>query len=361
MKKQSFTFLSALLLALLTFTSCEKDRATDIVESQATTENSNYYTPNMSDFVSSRSGYWTSIPAGSVDMLQQAIEEADAGGVIYLDAGMHTETNRVTVNKRVAIIGDDGAVLKISSPDSTYEVTPGLHVLNAPGTLIKNVEIEPVESSAWCGIMFEESPQSAVLDCKISTFWFGIAVQYSDRVTIIKNHFVDIPGNGVLVNIGRSAYVADNEFEGIGTGVWLCDEWGTLERNNFHDNGTGVLLCNYPEEFGYLTPDGQPFGAERTATGWKLRNNEFTNNSNAGIAVRDGANLNLIEVNNQYSGNGNYDIIVPPDAFILGGALFVPTAHDNFIYAMPDVIIKDCGEHNIINGGTLVDPAIDPC
>ena len=170
MKNLSVLTLSAILLAVLTFSSCKNEQAEALPDTRVS-EETNYYTPNLGDFVTTRSGYWTEIPAGSVDALNQAIADADAGGVIYLKAGLHTETGRVTVNKRVAIIGEDGAVLRVSSPDSTLAVTPGLHVLNAPGTLIKNLVIEPMEATSWCGIMFENSPQSAVLNSVISKFW----------------------------------------------------------------------------------------------------------------------------------------------------------------------------------------------
>ena len=363
--KQFFLLVSAALTVALFFTSCQKEHVTTEATLAApfTIDESNYYTPNLSDFdidMDDRS-YWTTIPAGSTDALQAAIDNADPGGIIYLRAGIHRETQRVTVNKRVAIIGEDGAVLVISSVDTTVEVNPGLHVLNAPGTLIKNVDIEPLEASGWCGVMFENSPRSAILASKISNFLWGVLVEKSDQIAIIGNHFLDITSNGVLVCNGKSAYIADNEFEGIADiGLWACDEWGTMERNNFHDNVNGVLLCNWPGVLGVLTPSGEILDALKTCTGWKLRANKFTNHADAGLNVRDGSHWNMIEMSNEYSNNAAYDIRIPADEDLLP-LIFIPAAYNNTIHAAPGVIIKDCGINNTIHGGTLVDTSLDPC
>lgn len=351
MKKLSLLLTAATLL----FFACQKDTAPAADESR-------YYTPKLSDFAVDRSGYWTTIPAGSINALTQAIADADPGGIIYLKAGMHTETSRVTVNKRVHIIGEDGAILKISSPDTTLEVNPGIHILNAPGAVVQNIKIEPLQASAWCGIMFENSPRSAVLSCEISVFWFGVLVERSDQVAIIDNHFLNCAGNGVLVNNGKSTYVGYNEFEGStgGSALWACDEWGTAEGNEFHNNEFGILLCKYPKEFGILTPGGAALSADKTCILWKLRSNKFNNNTDSGIIIRDSAHQNLIESNNEYSGNAKYDIVIPADEDV-PGFIFIPAAYDNTIYAAPNVLIKDCGINTTINGGTLVDTTLDPC
>ncbi|MEZ4958306.1 MAG: right-handed parallel beta-helix repeat-containing protein [Saprospiraceae bacterium] len=363
MKKLLFLSLSTALMAVFMFTACQKDKVEAVSDTQQqVTEETNYYTPNLGDFVTSRSGYWTEIPAGSVDALNQAIADADAGGVIYLKAGMHTETGRVTVNKRVAIIGEDGAVLRVSSPDTTAEVNPGLHVLNAPGTLVKNLVIEPIEAISGCGIMFENSPQSAVLNSDISKFKWGVLVEKSDRMAIIGNHFQGCTANAILVNNGKSAYIGNNEIEGTAdSGIWACDEWGTMENNHFHDNASGALLCNWSVVFEVLTPSGEPLGAIKTCIGWKLRNNKFTGNYlEGGLKIRDSAHLNLIESNNEFSDNFPYDIWIPADEDFLP-IIYIPAAYKNTIYATPDVLIKDCGVDNVINGGTMVDTSVDPC
>ena len=73
MKQPFFIALSAaLLLSALVFTSCQKEDVKTVSENQLTIDESNYYTPDLSDFevdLTNRA-YWTTIPAGSTDMLQ---------------------------------------------------------------------------------------------------------------------------------------------------------------------------------------------------------------------------------------------------------------------------------------------------
>jgi hypothetical protein len=296
-------------------------------------------------------------------MLNQAIADADDYGVIYLKAGLHTETDRVTVDKPVKIIGEDGAVLRMESPDTSANMNPALYVLNAPGTSIQNVEIVVHGSGAVTGIAFDGSPLSAVLKTKITGFPNGVLVHKSDQVALIGNEIKEALYNGILVNSGKSVYIADNEIShGGDLGVWACDRWGTIERNHFHHNaGAGVLLCKYPVIPGIfesiLPSSPDPIGAEVTATGWKLRNNKFTENPFVGLSIRDGANLNFVESSNEYSGNGTYDISIPADEDV-PNFLFIPAAKNNTVHAASGVLIQNCGINNTIVGGTI---STDPC
>jgi hypothetical protein len=367
--KSKFAF-TLLALALL-LGSCAKDDPAPAAIAE-TDETPYYYTPSLDDLVTdipspgdgvtSRSGYWTTIPAGSTNALAQAISEADPGGILYLKAGTHTETARVTVNKPLKIIGEDGAVLRIASPDTSANLNPAVYVLNAPGTAIQNVELVPLGDGAVTAIAFENSPLSAVLKSKISGFPYGVLVEKSGQVALIGNVIKDAQYNAIFVNRGKSLYIADNEISHAGDiGVWAGDRWGTFERNHIHHNPTGVLLCNFNVIFGSVLPSSpDPIGAEVTCTGWKLRDNKFTDNELVGLSVRDGPNLNLIESSNEFSGNGTYDINIPADEDF-PGILFIPTAKNNTIYATPGVLIKDCGINNTIIGGTLVDTTVDPC
>lgn len=367
MKKSIFLSLSVIMLTVLIFSSCQKEQVDAVADTQQqVTDDSKYYTPNLTDFVTDRSGYWTEIPAGSVDALNQAIAEADEGGVIYLKAGMHTETDRVTINKRVKIIGEDGAVLRIGSSDTVASLNPALNIYNAPGTAIQNIEIEPHGDGAVTAILFENSPQSAVLKCKISGFPMGICIEKSDMVAVIGNSLLgDLTNNGILVVNGKSAYIADNVLDGFDINIFACDKWGTAERNTSSNSYAGLLLCNYGFWIGATTPNSTDvIGALSPAVGWKLRNNKFINNLEFGLSVRDGSNLNFVESNNEYSNNVVYDIRIPADEDInIPGVLilFIPAAYKNTIHAAPGVKIKDCGIDNVINGGTLIDTTQDPC
>lgn len=317
-----------------------------------------YYTPNMEDFaVRQRAEDFITIPAGSVDALADAIDAAEIGGIIYLEAGVHTLTSRLTITKAVNIIGEDDALIEMTNTFDGAMVDPGIRV-QAAGTVIQNVEIKPKSPVGWTAIYIENASNSAILSCLISSFAVGIIVENSDQVAIIDNTIQDCSFFSVLPLSGLSTYIGSNYFSGSGgSSVWANDKWGTIENNVFTENESGILLCNFPEENGIITPSGAPMGAVSTATGWKLRTNQFIDNINIGISVRDGARWNLIEASNQYSGNGQYDIRIPADEDV-PGFIFIPAAVDNTIYAAPEVTIKDCGINTTIIGGTIVD---DPC
>jgi hypothetical protein len=361
--KLNLLALVTLLASALTFYSCQKDQAAAPAEAQQVIDETHYYTPNLGDFVTDRSGYWTEIPAGSVDALNAAIAEADEGGVIYLKAGMHTETDRVTINKQIKLIGEDGAVLKIASSDTVSTLNPAIYVLNAPGTAIQNLEILSLDDFFATTVIYENSPGSALLSCKISDFGIAVWVERSDRIAIIDNEISGAGYWGIIVGNGQSAYIGNNDIHNCGLGIWACDRWGTLINNHFHENGNGAMLCKFNVAFEQTIPSsGDPIGSDYSGTGWKVRNNQFTDNEGIGLFITDGSNQNLIFSDNEYLGNELYDIEITQDRYDPDPPyLFIPGAFKNTIHAAPNVKIKDCGYDNVINGGTLVDTTVDPC
>ena len=92
------------------------------------------------------------VPAGSNNALVQALQDAGEGGIVYLRSGLHTETAGIVISKRVILIGETGAVLKIKStvglPDANgvVPINAAIHVLNAPQTNIQNIDIQPVDA-----------------------------------------------------------------------------------------------------------------------------------------------------------------------------------------------------------------------
>ncbi len=365
-------FVSALALALFAFLGCKKENPqpeeTKIIEGS-------YMAPLVvSDEITSRSGCdWAVIPAGSVDALTNAIANACENGVIYLKAGLHTENSALTITKPVKIIGETGAILRIHSeltpPDTTtgaFPVNPGLHVLNAPGFLLQDIELQPSGTDGGGALLVENSHGSGVMRCKFTNFQYSVLVQKSDRMTIMLNTIVTNgawqaggpSAYGVVIINGKSAYVSDNDVSNALFGIWACDRWGTAERNFTHGNYVGLILCNVPPAMQF--PDGFIGGSETPATGWKNRNNKSTGNFAIGYLVIDGANNNLLE-NNEASGNGAYDMELTTDTYRFG--FLTPAAYKNTVNAgnYPNITIKNCGPENVINGGVLVDTSSDPC
>ncbi len=366
----SIFFLLA-AFALGSMVSCQKEPQKALVPA-AQKETERYTAPVDLGEVSSRSSCpWTVIPAGSVNALAAAIASTCDDGVIYLKAGLHTENSAVTINKPVKVIGEQGAVLKMNpafsvfGPNNEYTLHSGLHILNAPNTLLQDIDIRPTGADAGTAVFIENSPGSAIIRCRFTNYQYAAWVHNSDRVALMYN-FVHASGLwltgallesvGFTVANGKSCYVSDNEIENALEGIWCCDKWGTAERNYCHDNLIGIICCKVPDVF-YNLPTGQPFGAAFSATGWKVTNNTCTGNFDNGIMVIDGSNFNRVW-NNQAHGNGlspiagtAADIESFGDSNMFG--YLTPQAHDNYIDATgdPNTKVRNCGANNTFNGG----------
>ena len=57
-------------------------------------------------------GRFVVVPAGSNNVLAQALIDAGEGGVVYLRSGLHTETAGITIRSQVVLIGENGAKVK---------------------------------------------------------------------------------------------------------------------------------------------------------------------------------------------------------------------------------------------------------
>jgi nitrous oxidase accessory protein NosD len=381
--KIALTLFTATLLS-----SCQKDLLVqDAVQTRTQIDESKYFTPSAA-YLASLDAYsrkpesalrsadcnWTEIPAGSTNALDKAIAAACEGGVIYLKSGVHIENNPVTVTKSIKIIGEAGTILRFKSAISPLDVTatlslkPVLHFLNAPRSLVQDIDIQPLASAGATALLFENSNESAVMRCKITNFQWSIWVEKSDKMVIMKNTITATDkwqteeaseAEGITIANGKSVYVADNEINNCLFGIWACDRWGTCERNNTYGNYLGIILCNVPAGF-YKFPDGQLKGSLIPGNGWKTRNNTSTDNLNVGILVIDGANGNIVE-NNNLSRNGDYDIELTTDTYRFG--FLTPMAYNNTVIAgsFTNIRVKDCGRNNQITGGIRINTTTNPC
>ena len=86
---------------------------------------------NQSDFTGERKV--VDLPAGSVNGLQAAIEEAGPNGIVNVKSGLHIEDVTVNVNFTVQIIGEEGAIIESSNPamSSSLVVTPVIKIENS--------------------------------------------------------------------------------------------------------------------------------------------------------------------------------------------------------------------------------------
>ena len=320
------------------------------------------------------------IPAGSTDALAQAVADICDGGIIYLASGMHIENERVLINKPIKLIGEEGAILQLSgtpkpldfpetAPDGNISVEVGLHFKDASGSLVQDIEFKPIENDGNTAILMENSSDSGIMRNKMNGFQFGVLVENSDRMTIMFNEIVSsslwlndlsyTDMHAITIINGKSAYIAQNEVSNSVFGIWGCDEWGTVESNNSHDNYIAYILCNVPTD--YLTfPDGSLHGALKPASGYKVRNNVATNSFAEGYLVIDGAHDNYLE-NNAASNSGTYDMELTTLTLRFG--IPAPEAYNNTVIVgdQPEFRVKNCGTNNTVVGGVLVDTSVDEC
>jgi hypothetical protein len=374
-------------LPFVFFIGCQKDLSNqEAVQPDLQADESQYFEPSetflrlLEDMkneptLTTRSGCdWISIPAGSKDALQKAIDGARSGSIIYLSRGEHTETKMIKLTKTINIIGAKGAVLKVKSAVSAFDATtakfalnPAIHIYNAPHSSVQNLEIRPIEGDGSSAIVIENSNETTIYRCKIPQFQTAILVENSDKVAIMYNTVVCSSswqtaeagfGESIVIVNGKSAYIGNNEVSNSLFGIWPCDEFATVQRNYTHGSFLGIILCNVPAAL-YVLPSGKAVGSKIPTRYSKVRNNNSTDNQ-FGYLVIDGANNNLLE-NNNAARNALYDMELTTDTYRFG--FLTPKSYNNTVKvgSFKNIRIKDCGENNHINGGIKIDTATDPC
>ncbi|MGH7496242.1 MAG: right-handed parallel beta-helix repeat-containing protein [bacterium] len=315
-------------------------------------------------------GDFVVLPAGSVDGLADALEEAGRNGIVLVKSGLHKESATVFVTKATTIIGEPGAILEVDTEPwpTTSVVEPALHIKNARSALIWGLEIRPKGSVGGAAILVDHTPNAIIGHNTLVGHQFGVLVEQSDHTRIIQNTIATtllwqtgelIEVEGVVVINGEHTLIANNDISNAFLGLWACSRKGTTYGNKYHDNFIGLILCKVPDAY-FPLADGRLIGAEFSGTKWEVRRDFATHNVDAGFLVIDGANKNSLK-NNNGSENGTYDIELTGDSYRFGS--LTPKSFDNRVVAglFQGVKIKDCGDNNTVIGGQLVDNAQDPC
>lgn len=314
-------------------------------------------------------GQVVELEAGSADGLADAIAEAGPGGIVVVKSGHHTESATVTISNEVRIVGEPGAVLECDTEpiEVVGVIEPALHVQDATGrVVIWGLEIIPTAEVGGTAILIEGSPNSVVSMNTIKEFQFSVVLQYADDARIYGNtiEVTDawLTGGvadayGILVINGENAGVKSNDVSGGIFNVWLCDRTGVCVQNNTHEGLIGIILCKVPV---YLPmPDGSVVGSDESCNQWVVKGNNATGNLAEGYLIVDGSNTNVL-INNRASGNGTYDMELAGETERFG--FVAPTSFDNVVYAGSNsMVVKNCGDNNVLIGGTLVDNDLDPC
>ncbi|MBK8500713.1 MAG: hypothetical protein IPL46_00095 [Saprospiraceae bacterium] len=313
-----------------------------------------------------RSGNTVELPAGSVDALQAAVEEADEGGTVIVKAGDHIENGWINIGHKIRIIGEQGA--KISLDNDLLEAIPdvlagGILFENADNSIVEGIEFSGLGDGAGIGILINNSNRVRIAKNTFTNIQFPITIDHGDHCTIRRNKMtLDLAllenpaGSDGITNInGRNAAIVENEINGALFGIFASArgglDWGNTTENCFF----GQIICNF---FGANYPDGTELKAEESGNHWLVALNDSKNNFYGGIVVIDGAFKNTLLANTG-SGNGAYDVDLVGATERFG--FLTPTSSGNRVYSYNDQTIKDCGENNKVIGGIMVDTSVDPC
>ena len=317
--------------------------------------------PKTDDF--KRSGNTVELPAGSVDALQAAVDEAGPGGTVLVKAGEHTENGLVTIGHRINLVGETGAIINVNNAvedlfDLEFQFAYGIRIANADRTVIKGINFTTDQEASGMALYIDHSDRVYVHNNTFSKFLYTIQINYGNNTSIRSNSISsEIAGAlGIVISNGRHSSIIDNTVSGMQFGIWACDKGGLSWGNTTTSCIYGQILCKVPA--GYYDYDGNLLAAEDSGNHWLVAKNTSSNNLYAGIVAIDGAHDNVILANTG-SGNAAYDVdlVGPTERF----GFFTPTSFKNRVYSYSDQTIKDCGEDNRVTGGIQIDTNLDAC
>lgn len=315
-----------------------------------------------------RSDQMIEISAGSEDALTDAVALAEEGATILLKAGIHLETGTVMIDKKINLLGEEGAILQTSTEAvlTIGFIQPAVHINGVSGVKIKGIDFQSLNPLGGTAILIEDSPRTQIMKNSFTEHEIGVLVQDSDRAIIASNNFVTslgwasnpaAPGFGIAVVNGKNARIIGNDITSSVFGVWACDTGGWYMGNATHGNFIGLILCKVPNN-SFPLPSGEIIGSDLPANNWLTLYNSSYENLNAGYLVIDGANKNFLS-SNIAKDNGSYDIELAGDSERFG--FLAPTSAGNRVYSRRNTSVKDCGVDNRVRGGELVDNTSDPC
>ena len=313
-------------------------------------------------------GAETHIPAGSNNALAAAIAAAGADDVIILDAGDHTETGTVVVNKKVKIYGEKGANLIFSNTPSSpiANFSPAFHIQSgAEGTIIKGLVFKGNDPIPGVCVFIDSANSIKILQNKFENWQLAIVGYTTDRLILTQNKIAVNTGwqigaiplaHGIIISDGNRSSIVMNEIYGGVFGIFTGGNFGLSFSNNTYQCVYGQVLCKVPP--GELKINNRLINTKGSTQHWKVKYNMSNNNLAAGYIVIDGANGNWLQ-HNCADGNGTYGIELTGESSRFG--FLAPKSFNNTVIAYRNLTVKDCGENNAVIGGIWVNTNEDPC
>jgi nitrous oxidase accessory protein NosD len=316
-------------------------------------------------------GKLVEVPAGSVDALAAALTAAGTNGTVVLKSGLHTESGMVEIAHTVTLAGETGAVLESDThPSLTADdaVDPALWVHGAANVVIRGIEMRPAGAIGGTGILLHNAPNASVFGNNIHDVQNGVLGEKADQAKVWSNRIACSTGwltgaipqaLGITIVNGSNAVIANNQVAGALFGIWPCDAGGKVLANKASGCLEGIIFCKVPA-WSFELPDETYAGSAQSTTHCLAQGNETFGNFADGIIVIDGAHDSRVVDNNSHD-NGAYDVELCGDSFRFG---FLTPSSFNCTFTAgshPSVKVKNCGSNNVVNGGILVNNAVDPC
>lgn len=299
------------------------------------------------------------IPAGSVDALQDAIDAANPGDVIVLDAGDHMESGPIVIDKSISIEGQIGTNLIFSNLLPAATLTAAIHIkAGAEQSVIRRIRFTSTDPISGVCIFVDALSHVKILQNVIENFVLSIVGYQAQRLIVTQNKITVGTGgaHGIMLSDGNQNVLVLNEITNGAFGIFTGGTNGISFSNQTHSCLYGQVLCKVPA--GETVINGRTLDTQAPTINWSVKYNEANNNLFAGYLVIDGSHNNFLIYNNG-SGNGAYDIELTSETGRFG--FVAPASHDNRVIAYRWLTVKDCGNNNIVNGGKKVSLVMDPC
>lgn len=312
-------------------------------------------------------GVETHVPAGSHNALAAAIAAAGVDDVIVIDAGNHTESGTVVINKKVKIYGEKGANLIFSNvPFALANPSPAFYIHgNAQGSVLKGLHITSTDPFPGVCIFIDSTQKIKILQSQFEQWHTTIISYASDRVILTQNKIKANTGwltgalpdaYGIAFSDGDHCEAVMNEVSGGLFGIWTGGTKGNVFSNLTTECLYGVILCKVPN--GAFTIFNRTLFTQSTTVNWLVKYNQSNSNFAAGYLVIDGAHGNWLQ-HNCAEGNAAYAFELTGDTYRFG--FLTPKSFNNTLIAYPNLTVKDCGENNKVIGGIWINTATDPC
>jgi len=188
------------------------------------------------------------------DNLQEKINNAQQGDIIYLKKGNYTQY-RIMVNKSLTIVGEDPEKTIISG-NNQEDATVILDVL-ADDVIIKNLTFTGAAPGGGIALILADVKNVTIQDCIIYACPYGIEISNSSNNNIMRNNITQTTSCAIsFVGGSQSNIVAYNNIYNNSIGILFAgsnDINNKIYNNNFIDNinNIGGLWGNNSWYFDY--------------------------------------------------------------------------------------------------------------